>query len=1219
MSNIQEFFNIITHESLFDYQAPDASASIENLAQEVLKDLPDVKSTDIPEMFGKSIQNSNDLSTEIKSKILSTYQQNILGLPKSESEFTGAMLDALIEIDEEDRESVAKASKQLITDEMDRDTISDILCFISKTKEDQRESVASAAKVLMPKKYEFTIFREIFRLLKKIPSDERQSVALAAKEFITESATQIDCRSMINALKKVDKDQRQSIVSIAKKIVSKKSMTISVIITTLKVIAKTSSDKRDNLVLLGNKYIKDSIPNSKKKEMIEAFSNVSKEDLQSYIDATDELITDSSSDEFIATVTIFMSQLGKGSLTGFASAAKELIQESMSEEEIKAIIFALGYVSKDNRNSFISAVKSLVPDNVSKTDLVTIMYSLSVLTEKEHENRVLTVNEFTSLVKDPKVRTSIVKALLGASQLQLKSLTSNAKKTIHELFPKIESGAEVLSVLETVKNRSEEEVDSLITITKKVMTEPRNNLQVSSFFEALANISEDQRESVANAAGKLINKLTNDSTIHDMVQTLVGVDKDERESVASAAGELIQKPVDKSNMTSMIQVLASLEKDERASVVSNVKELITKSTGNFTIIKMIITLSIQEKSERESLAFEVKEFMTQAVGDIDIVGTLDALTPIEKEKRKTVLEAVKVITQKTEYLSHIPSFIKALSLINPELLGQAAEAIASHDEIIADYDPDIIRFLLQNSRKINENFESYLRSSLTKVQEIELKALLLCETILVLVDEGIVSENSQLYLDSVAVKLMHDPTERENPKNPIVLFHALSESAKTPIESSQIRTDFNLKQLQETGRLKVYTMSDLEKFDVNSQTLMKLFSDAKTHIEGLSEKEQQATYMYIANVYRDMDREELEKEIENEENHILLGKKVLEDLEQNLTNKKGSTLMLNYTRMLKSSPDKPISSYHFKTFAILDDIQNTDDPSLRLEKLLGLSQQVRNCSTGQQGGIDNIFRGLGMEEITFIHPTLPVLNKFVRFLMNQLTEQVLMDITFLESLGGRESENVHQTRYLKNKLSPHIGFPNVLAFDPHTIVIPSGLFNKSLEELLEAFFKEFSLDSLEKVFLRHIASIKSLQVQIETVEREIKDLEAKHTPQSIKDLQKTVRELQTKFRLDRSAETFRDFQAKQRELQKLKMDNPLPAEVSAKRKQLDSMNKDLNALTVQLASDELKAIFGEPTFDGGVYAYRLNGEVAIEVDDLLVPVEIKPKAVKHILKQLDYV
>ncbi len=67
------------------------------------------------------------------------------------------------------------------------------------------------------------------------------------------------------------------------------------------------------------------------------------------------------------------------------------------------------------------------------------------------------------------------------------------------------------------------------------------------------------------------------------------------------------------------------------------------------------------------------------------------------------------------------------------------------------------------------------------------------------------------------------------------------------------------------------------------------------------------------------------------------------------------------------------------------------------------------------------------------------------------------------------------------------------------------------------------------------------------------------------------------------------------------------------------MEKELTHLYAKLSTDELNSMFGKPTFEKDIYAYRVNGEPVIEIDDMFRITRITPKAVHHILESLQYI
>ncbi len=126
--------------------------------------------------------------------------------------------------------------------------------------------------------------------------------------------------------------------------------------------------------------------------------------------------------------------------------------------------------------------------------------------------------------------------------------------------------------------------------------------------------------------------------------------------------------------------------------------------------------------------------------------------------------------------------------------------------------------------------------------------------------------------------------------------------------------------------------------------------------------------------------------------------------------------------------------------------------------LLTFAKTTSACSTGQLDGIAIYFNHLPLEfrgaalATTAAQDSLKnYMDAFVQKILNEtFSSRSLLDLLRTNAFSGQES---HQTLYLKNRLYKQVGFHHQLTFDPHAGMIDDGVFQASLETLMEKFFQ----------------------------------------------------------------------------------------------------------------------------------------------------------------------
>ncbi len=1029
-----------------------------------------------------------------------------------------------------------------------------------------------------------------------------------AKTLITKDIDANNISKIISALAKVEAPDQENFVEIAKQLITQdmKDSDISQIIATLATGVKAID--RKSVAEAAKQLIKQDMKSFDISQIISALAKVEAPDQENFVEIAKQLITqdmkDSDISQIIATLATGVKAIDRKSV---AEAAKQLIKQDLKSFDISQIISALAKVEKADRENVAEVAKQLITEGINSHQIAQIISALATVKKADRENVVevakqLVTEDINSLQIAP-----IIEALAKVEENDRESVAESAKKLITQNM----RGFNIRLIISALAKVEKADRENVVEVAKKLITEGTHSLQIAPIIEALAKVEENDRESVAESAKKLITQNMRGCNVRSIIETLAKVKENNRESFVETAQRLITKGISSDEIAPIIEILEKIEAIELKRFVEAVKKLITKNMQIPAFILIIKTLAEIKAIDRRGFVEVARRLITDEMKALEIEHVIEALVKVEAADLDSISLAIKNFTLDNKFRSYIPNLIKIVSIINPHLRDSTLELIKNADITIENDFSEITRFVLSSSNELFGDFELHLENTLKKIETNKQKALHLSSLIQSLVENGVISESSLLFQNVLEIQHIYLLKDEKDPKHPILLFKNLTEAAKTPIEELETRFPYNIKHLQKTGSVITYTAKDLADYNVDKDTLKTLFTNIKERIEQLPENEKRAEYIHIAQVYGTFEGPE--------EDAVKEGRKQLDSLEENLVSSKGSTVMLNYTKTKTSSAEKPIDAHHFKTFVILNDILKTEDTALQQEKLLNLSMSVHMCSTGQKDGIDIYFRGLDNQKAAFINTSFPILDRYVHALLLKAMYGKLISVDFLKELGGGGIQTSHETLYLLNKLSSHIGYPHEIAYDRHSKQIPDKLFKKTLKELLAAFFEALPIDLFVKSFTDHIEAISQKEKEVSQLKDEIKSLEEQNKSDNIRNLEKEVNELNKVYQKSLAKTDRIKWQDQLKELNNLKKNLVFPPELLIKRKQLNAMEKELIYLYAKLSSDELKSMFGEPTFEKDIYAYKINGEPVIEMDDMFRIVRITPKAVHHILESLQYI
>ncbi len=555
--------------------------------------------------------------------------------------------------------------------------------------------------------------------------------------------------------------------------------------------------------------------------------------------------------------------------------------------------------------------------------------------------------------------------------------------------------------------------------------------------------------------------------------------------------------------------------------------------------------------------------------------------------------------------------VQALALIDPQLHNKAYNLIK---DAIGGRD-DYLKLLLADD-EFRESFEPYLSTMLKKSVTNKPRTLKLCKIIITLYREGLISEDSPLVLQALELELMHSPSERNNPKNPIRIFKELEKesaplSVANPsvVSDDSINAEWNLATLRDQSKPTVYQAKDLEGFQINAETLPTLYKDLEKSIKSLPAQERGPFYIHVGKKY--VDREGSDPP--NDDQCFQQGRHEFGVLVKHLLGKNEATLMLNCTRNTFEDPEEVIPKEQYQVFYILDAIKNTSDLMQRAEMLLGLAKSVQLCGTAQKEGIDIFYRGLQPETTSHQHQLYPKLSQFFYLAIQDSMNELLTNTSFLKSLSNSDAQLVHQTLLLKNRLAPHIGYEHTLSFDPNTHVLPDRLLQYKLEDLFNHFFEALNIETIIKRVEQHYQEVAQLKKECTELENYNKNL----MPENLKEQQTKINTVAQKMLRGQGLQA--EWKKEKNiliEMQEAFERTPEGLEIKKNKEKVNQIKNKLLHLEKVLPSAELFQMFGIPK--EGENNLVSDSVILAEIDEEETVSILTKAGIFKILKKLEY-
>lgn len=334
-------------------------------------------------------------------------------------------------------------------------------------------------------------------------------------------------------------------------------------------------------------------------------------------------------------------------------------------------------------------------------------------------------------------------------------------------------------------------------------------------------------------------------------------------------------------------------------------------------------------------------------------------------------------------------------------------------------------------------------------------------------------EDDPVVQRAIEVKIATDPDVKNSPKNAYMLFKDLKEKWAKPlpedlffptneIAGTNVSLDLSSfqKALQEAPPI---FRKDLDKLNINENTLVDLFNDFERKRQDLSLEDRQT----VDNQIFDQTEARFAALKEGFKDDLFL-KKTLKDFVQAGPNDLMKpdqvylVVILNY--ILSQS----------------DEIPNGSLLTERESSLFAFAASIQGCSGGKREGLAIAYRQLPITA----KPDFSSLSgetegelqgkKYIEeFIQGNLTSVLSDDNPFLHELTNIQKQSEipqlsHQSIYLKNLLAPKIGLKHSLVFDSYTLHINNDLFEKTTEEILNCFLKYLTPKKLVEDFKQYV-------------------------------------------------------------------------------------------------------------------------------------------------------
>ena len=461
-------------------------------------------------------------------------------------------------------------------------------------------------------------------------------------------------------------------------------------------------------------------------------------------------------------------------------------------------------------------------------------------------------------------------------------------------------------------------------------------------------------------------------------------------------------------------------------VEDNKKMMVLKTVSKFTIAQRI----------------DLKKYLSPIIKDFThpekIFNIVKAISDFDVHQRIILLEKIPLIKDKSKILE----VLKFLIFMPPNILEEVLTIFISRPHLLNS--PRSVFFTLYEDIRLNVH-EFLLRQMDVLIMDKEAVEAI-SKFVIDQMDSLLLHQEHPLLQKAIQIRSITSHSDSDNKRNPYVLFQYLKDltekEAIIPFKPQSMRINgveasLNIDKIRGEGSVqKVFIFGDPDP-TVPMDGFELLFSQLEERLLALSETDRTHAHKYISDCFV-----------------------------ENLDKIKEYFMMKSLVKSLgyvKGNATDPIDSALYYLHTILRVLWKADNKvgknplSPREELLLRISTSVNACPTGQRDGIVNYFNNL-----SFGHRNKLELGnseeravQLIKLSVQKILHSILSDREFHKILLKVDviSEMPHQILFVKNRFHLQIGYEHRLTFDASSGVIKEKLFNMTVSEFLEVFFK----------------------------------------------------------------------------------------------------------------------------------------------------------------------
>lgn len=492
------------------------------------------------------------------------------------------------------------------------------------------------------------------------------------------------------------------------------------------------------------------------------------------------------------------------------------------------------------------------------------------------------------------------------------------------------------------------------------------------------------------------------------------------------------------------------------------------------IIKAILRIPPGERSStltavsplfKDVLRATERARIIYAIADIPAVeqtAFIDALSPFLKNKDITIDNILDIIDafpleERTEFVTIIKLFLqedqsKSKKQEILEIIAQLAPFLAPSCRMVAitlardsgyRYIGTIFEFIF-SSNEILEASQAYLLECLLSEKWPPEKKFELATKMCDNYKKLSLYEGHPLFEEMIRTRVICAPQALKSCNNPYTVYNNIKKAFDSekpidiPLEMFTIAgktVSWHLRGLQ--ARNRCYSIQELPE-EVTLTTIPTLFKALEKRFKSLQQSRQEQLETFVSKRYE----------------------KSLLHLKINLLHND----VINSALAINRRTNAQVPTTTFYLFNILHTILKAETTVLSEEQpltqqeemLLGFSQILQNCPTGQKSGIALYYADMTSSKHSNVieKSSCYKFEEMITTCIQNLLRRTLHNQELVRELnGGRISQGSHITGYLQNRTYWHIGLPHVPDFDPYTGFLDISLVEMKIENLVATIFK----------------------------------------------------------------------------------------------------------------------------------------------------------------------